>query len=139
MSLQPSSYRNVPCSSFLTDCCNLIHLCCVLSFYHPFYYQSSSWRFYIMVQQGFNSFSKCSSRFLLEEFKYSSSWIRSANLLPFLLRWCYIILENFHSCFAIHMLSRMMYFKSINLFVGVILCHISPKAFPKECCYFGAY
>ena len=33
------------------------------------------------------------------------------------------------------MLSRMRYFKSINLFVGVILCHISPKAFPKECCY----
>ena len=32
MSLQPLSYRNVPCSSFLTDCCNLIHLCCVLSF-----------------------------------------------------------------------------------------------------------
>ena len=29
--------------------------------------------------------------------------------------------------------------QSINLFVGVILCHISPKAFPKECCYYGAY
>ena len=33
------------------------------------------------------------------------------------------------------MLSRTRYFKSINLFVGVILCHISPKALPKECCY----
>ena len=25
--------------------------------------------------------------------------------------------------------------QSINLFIGVILCHISPKAFPKDCCY----
>ena len=33
------------------------------------------------------------------------------------------------------MLSRMRYFESINLFIGVILSHISPKAFPKECCY----
>ena len=41
--------------------------------------------------------------------------------LPYLLRWCYIILDNFHSCFMIHMLSRTRYFKSINLFVGVIL------------------
>ena len=54
--------------------------------------------------------------------------------LPYLLRWCYIILDNFHPCFVIHMLSRMRYFKSINLFVGVILCQISPKAFPKEYC-----
>ena len=49
------------------------------------------------------------------------------------------------------MLSRMRYFKSIifslfkrsfrpiNLIVGVILCHISPKAFPKDCCFCGAY
>ena len=56
----------------------------------------------------------------------------SAMLLPYILRWCYIILGNFHSCFVIHMLSRMRYFKSINLFVGVILVKISPKAFPKE-------
>ena len=27
----------------------------------------------------------------------------------------------------------------INLFIGVILGYISPKAFPKDCCYFGAY
>ena len=56
-------------------------------------------------------------------------------LLPYLLRWCYVILDKLSSCFMIHMLSGMRYFKSINLFVGVILCHISPKAFPKECCY----
>ena len=55
--------------------------------------------------------------------------------LPYLLRWCYIILDNFHSCFVIHMLSRMRYFKSINLFFGVILGYISPKAFHWECCY----
>ena len=30
-------------------------------------------------------------------------------------------------------------FKSTNLFIGFILCHVSPKAFPKECCYYGAY
>ena len=59
--------------------------------------------------------------------------------LPYLLRWCYIILDNFHSCLVIHMLSRMRYFKSINLFVWVILCHIPLKAFPKECYYCGAY
>ena len=73
----------------------------------------------------------------------SSSILHLASEVQFflshLLRWCYIILDNFYSCFAIHMLSRMRYFKSINLFVGVILCHISPKAFPKEYCYCGAY
>ena len=42
---------------------------------------------------------------------------------------------QFPSCFMIHMLSRMRYFKSINLFVGVILGYISPKAFHWECCY----
>ena len=29
----------------------------------------------------------------------------------------------------------MRYFKSINLVIGVILGYISPKAFPKDCCY----
>ena len=38
-----------------------------------FYYRSSSWRLYMMVHQGFNSFSKCSSRLFSEELKYSSS------------------------------------------------------------------
>ena len=36
----------------------------------------------------------------------------------------------YHSSFT-----RMRYFKSTNLFIGVILCHVSPKAFPKDCCY----
>ena len=39
----------------------------------------------------------------------------------------------------IHMLLGMRYFKSINPFFGVILGYISPKAFPKDCCYYGAY
>ena len=30
-------------------------------------------------------------------------------------------------------------FKPTNLFIGVILGYISPKAFPKDCCYCGAY
>ena len=38
-------------------------------------------------------------------------------------------------CFVSHKLSRMRYFKSINLFFGVILSYISPKAFPKDCCH----
>ena len=40
-----------------------------LSFRYPFYYRSSS---AMMVHQGFNSFSKCSSRFFSKELKYSS-------------------------------------------------------------------
>ena len=41
--------------------------------------------------------------------------------LPYHFRWFYVILDNLSSCFMIHMLLRMRYFKSINLFVGVIL------------------
>ena len=50
--------------------------------------------------------------------------------LPYLLRWCYVSLDNSSSCLMIHMLSRMRYFKPIIFFLGVILCQISPKAFP---------
>ena len=35
-------------------------------FLSSFYYRSSSWRLYMMVHQGFLSFSLCSSRFFLE-------------------------------------------------------------------------
>ena len=45
----------------------------------------------------------------------------------------FLIILN--SCFLIHMFSRTRYFKSINLFFGVILVQISPKAFHWECCY----
>ena len=107
-----------------------------------FYYRTSSWRLYMVVRQGFFSFFNCSSRFLLKLWPaklYSKVnmvlntcfVLRSSSILllhfevqfflPYLLRWCYIILDNFHSCFMIHMLSRMRYFKSINLFIGVFL------------------
>ena len=61
--------------------------------------------------------------------------IRSEILSTIFWRWYYVILDNLSSCFVIHMLLRMRYFKSINLVVGVILCHISPKSLPLECCY----
>ena len=110
----------------------------------------------MVAHQGFLSFFNCSSRFLSESrpiklyskinmvlntclsWRVQAFFISHSEVqffLPYRLRWCYIILDNLHSCFAFHMLSGMRYFKSINLFVGVILCHISPKAFPKECCY----
>ena len=44
-----------------------------LLFDHSFVYRSSSWRLYMTVHTGFNSFSKCSLRFFSEEFKHSSS------------------------------------------------------------------
>ena len=61
--------------------------------------------------------------------------IQSAFFLSYYWRWYYAILDNLSSCFMIHMLSRMRYFKSINLFNWVILGYIPPKSFPKVCCY----
>ena len=55
--------------------------------------------------------------------------------LPYHWRWYYVILDNLSSCFMIHTLLRMRYFKSIHFFGGLILGYISPKAFPKDCCY----
>ena len=81
----------------------------------PFVYRSSSWRFYMMVHQGFNSFSKCSSRFFSKELK--CFFILQSGVqffLPYHWRWYYVILDNLSSCFMIHMLLRMRYFKSIN-------------------------
>ena len=120
-----------------------------------FYYRSSSWRLYMVVRQGFLSFFDCSSRFLLKLWSaklYSKIHmvpntcfvLRSSSILllafpsaiPSTLssRWRYIILDNFHSCFMSHMLSRMRYSKSISPSIGFILVKISPKAFPKEYC-----
>ena len=86
-------------------------------FLSSFYYRSSSWRLYMVVRQGFFSFFNCSSRFLLklrsaklysknkhgaqhmfcfEEFKHSSSCILKCNsFISHLLRWCYVIVDNF--------------------------------------------
>ena len=110
----------------------------------------------MVVRQGFLSFSICSSR-LLSELWYAKLYskinmvlktcfvLRSSSIL-LLAFWSAILSTlssemvlchswQFPSCFMIHMLSRMRYFKSINLFVGVILCHLLPTAFPKECSY----
>ena len=67
--------------------------------------------------------------FCFEEFKHSSSCIPKCNSLSYLSRWCCIILDNPPWWFMIHMLSRMRYFKSTNLFVGFILCmfHLKPS------------
>ena len=99
-------------------------------FLSSFYYRSSSWSLYMVVHQGF--------KFLLEGF--IEILFRGAQVffillsgvqffLPYHWRWYYVILDNLSSCFMIHMMLRMRYFKSINLFVGVILGYISPKAF----------
>ena len=119
-----------------------------LSFDHSFVHQSSSWRLYMMVHKGFNSFSKCSSRFFSEEFKHSSSCIPKCNSF-YLIFWggvmSFLIISLrvswFTSCPEWHILNPSFSIRSwdplqpINLFIGVILCHISPKAFPKDCCY----
>ena len=120
-------------------------------FLSSFYYWSSSWRLNMVVHQGFFSFFNYTSRFLskLRSTKLYSKInmvfstcliLRSSSIL--LLAFQRAILSTlsfemvlchswqFPSCFMIHMLSRMRYFKSINLFVGVILCHISPKSLP---------
>ena len=113
-----------------------------------FCYRSSSWRFYMVVRQGFFAFFYCSSIFLL---KLKSAKIyskinmvlntcfvlrrlsslhlafRSSILLSCLLRWCYVILDNFPSCFMIHKLSGMTYFKPIifNSFMSSFATHQS--------------
>ena len=132
-------------------------------FLSSFYYRSSSWRLYMVGRQGFFSFFNCSSRFLskLRSAKLYSKInmmfntclvLRSLSILQFATEAQFFHISSFEvvlchswqfpSCFMIHMLSRMRYFKSIifssfkrsfrpiNFFVGVILSQISPKAFP---------
>ena len=64
-----------------------------------FVYRSSSWRFYMMVHQGFISFSKCSSRFFSKEFKHYSSCnpechsfyrIIRGGIMSFLMIWVHV-------------------------------------------------
>ena len=82
------------------------------------------------------SFLKGSSTFFSEELKLSSYcnpecifvyYIIGGGIMSFLIIWVHV--------FMIHMLSRLGYFKSINLVIGAILGYISPKASPKDCCY----
>ena len=141
------SFPGVPSSlNYFTTEIHLNHykaLPCVLNFSFfslPFVYRSShegsTWWFI----KDLYSFSKCSSGFFSKELKHSSSCNPECNFfLPYLWRWYYVILDNLSSCFMIHMLLRMRYFKSINLVIGVTLGYISPKAFPKDFCYYGAH
>ena len=115
-------------------------------FLSSFYYRSSPWRLYMMVHQGFNSFSKCSSRFFSEEFKHSSSCIPKCNspTLSFEMVLCHpwqflLMFHDSHILNPSFSISSWDPLQPINLFIGVILGYISPKAFPKECCYCGAY
>ena len=64
-----------------------------------FSYRRSSWRFYMMVHKGFNSFLKCSSRLFLEEIKHSSSCnpecnsffrINRGGIMSFLIIWVHV-------------------------------------------------
>ena len=75
-----------------------------LSFDHPFVTGVSSWRLCMVVHQGFNSFSKCSSRFFSKELKHSSSCIPKWNsfTLSFEVVLCH--LWQFPSCFMIQKL-----------------------------------
>ena len=73
-----------------------------------FVYWSSSWRFYMRIHKGFNSFSKFSSRFFCKEFKLSFFLLSGVQFfLPYHWRWYYAILDNLSSCFVIQQLSRM--------------------------------
>ena len=101
------------------------------SFYHPFitgvlmkalHGGSSNISFLLLVF--IEILFRAAKVFFILHFKVQS-------LLPYLVRWCYVILDNFPSCFTIHKLSRMRYFKPIIFFVGVILVKISPKILPK--------
>ena len=96
----------------------------------------------------FNSSSKSSSRFLLE-LKHSSSCFQLQSFLPYLSGGVMSFL-SIPSCFMIHELSRMRYLKpSFSLFMrscqpfnlcvdlSWVVFHL--KAFPKDCCYYGAY
>ena len=101
---------------------------------------SSSWRLYMVVRQGFFAFFNCSSRFLSKLWSvklYSkinmvlNTWLfwrvqvflflhfEVQFFLRYLLRWCYVILDNFPSCFMIRKLLRMRYlnpsFSSLDL------------------------
>ena len=90
----------------------------------------------MMVHKGFNSFSKCSLRFFSKELKLSSSCYLECNSFFHVIGGgiiSFMIISVL--VYMIHMLSRLGYFKSINLVIGAILGYISPKDFPKDCCY----
>ena len=90
-----------------------------------FYYRSSSWRLYMMVHQGFNSFSKCSLRLFSEELKFSSSCNPECYSL-YLIFWDGVMsFWLLPSCVMIHELSGMTYFKPVifNSFMRSFATH----------------
>ena len=73
--------------------------------------------------------------FCFEKFKHSLSCIRSAILSTLSLEMVLCHSWQFLLVFHESQVVRNEIFKSINLFVGVILCLVSLKAFHWECCY----
>ena len=81
-------------------------------FLSSFYYRSFSWRLYMMVHQGFLSFSFCSSRFLSE--------LRSAKLyskLNMVLNTCFVL----RSSKILHLAFRKAILSTLSF--EVVLCH----------------
>ena len=67
-----------------------------------------------MVHQGFNSFSKFSSRFFPKELKHYSSYYPECNFfLPYLWRWYYVLLDNSPSLLRDSQVFKSDIFKSI--------------------------
>ena len=48
---------------------------------------------------------------------------------PYLLRWCYVILDNFPSCFKVHKLLRMRYLNPLisSLELSCVIFHLKPS------------
>ena len=82
-------------------------------FYHPFVYRSTSWRLYMVVRQGFLSFSFSSSRFFFSK-------LRSAKLhskINMVFNTCFVLRSSriLHLAFQIAILSILS--------LAVVLCH----------------
>ena len=102
----------------------ILHFVWSFFFYRSFHEGSTCW----FIKDLFPSRGVLQDSFLRNS-SFLHIVIRSAFFLSYYWRWYYAILDNLSSCFMIHMLSRMRYFKSIIFFIGIILGYISPKAF----------
>ena len=94
----------------------------------------------MMVHQGFNSFSKCSLRFLSKGAQAFFILLSGVQFfLPYHWRWYYVILDNLSSCFMIHMLLRMRYLNpSISsLELSWVIFHLKPSL--RIVAIYGAY
>ena len=99
-------------------------------FHFPcFHYRSSSWWFIMFL-------------FILEVFikilvGAQAFFIMHSNCNPFYLIFSDGVMSFLTNSFMFHdsQVIRNDIFNPVNFFVGVILGCISPKAFPKDCCY----